>query len=135
MKKVTRKNSISLGGQLVPWSFVWRVHGLCGKDWDSTIDCFWKAQHCTGANGVQRYIMSGLKQKERSARWMLTPSRERESGRMESLRDWWLGLYKRRRRADEGEGCGAEFAAMLEQLVKGMDLTAAIGGGGRRAPA
>jgi len=117
-KTATEKNSITINGQLIPWSFVWRVHALCGKDWDRTIDCFHKAKHCTGVNGIQRYIMSGLRQDRRELRWMLWPSRERENGQMESLRDWWMGLYERRTKPDVGDDGNrpVEIAAMLAEL-------------------
>lgn len=122
-KAATPKNSIEINGQLIPWSFVWRVHGLCGGEWDSTIDCFWKAKHCTGARGIQRYIMSGLKGKEYGDRWMLHPSRERGNGKMESLREWWKGLYERRRGAGKD---GVDIGEMIAQLTGKFGMTEAI---------
>jgi len=122
-KTPDKKTAVDINGRLIPWSFVWRVHALCGKDWDATIDCFWKARKSDGQNGVQRYIMSGLKQKERCDRWMLRPSKERENGKMQRLRDWWLGLYERRRAAGEGS---VDVAEMLAALSGKLGLTGAI---------
>jgi len=125
-KTATEKNSITLNGQLIPWSFVWRVHALCGKDWDRTIDCFHKAKHCTGVNGIQRYIMSGLRGKTYGDRWMLHPSRERENGQMESLRDWWMGLYERRTKSDAADdgGQSVDVAEMIAALTQKLGMPA-----------
>jgi len=125
MTRTTNKNSVDINGQLIPWSFVWRVRKLCGGDWDSTIDCFWKARRCTGANGIQRYIMSGLKQKDWRERWMLMPSKDRENGKMESLRDWWLGLYERRRAGDSENS--VDVSEMIAQLTEKFGMTEAAG--------
>jgi hypothetical protein len=124
-KSVTEKNSVIISGQLIPWSFVWRVHRLCGRNWDDTIDCFWKAKCCTGENGIQRYIMSGLRKGRGGERWMLVPSRERWDGKMEGIRQWWEGLYRRRERRDDGGNDGA-IEAMLAELTAKMGLSAAI---------
>jgi hypothetical protein len=117
--KTTAKNSVTINGQLIPWSFVWRVHTLCGKDWDETIDCFWKARHCTGDNGIQRYIMSGFKPDERGNKFMLRPSKERESGKMDTLRTWWEGLYTRRRKPE----FTAEAAEIVAALSKRWEVS------------
>jgi hypothetical protein len=123
-KKTTSKNSIEINGRLIPWSFVWRVHSLCGGDWDSTIDCFWKARHCTGENGIQRYIMSGLKGKAYGDKWMLHPSRMRCDGLMGTLRDWWMGLYERR----TGPGKdGVDIGEMIAALTGKFGMNEVLG--------
>lgn len=87
-------SNIFIGESSIPWSFVWQTFARCGRDWDTTIDAFWKARNCKGKNGVQRYIMSGFRHVNK---YILQPSKERESGKMESLREWWLKLYDRKR--------------------------------------
>jgi len=97
MQAKSEKNCININGQLIPWSFVGRIHKKCGGDWDMTIDVFWKARNAKGTNGIQRYIMSGFKPNQYGQKHAFAPSREREDGKMESLRQWWGGLYLRRR--------------------------------------
>jgi hypothetical protein len=87
--------------------------------------------------------MSGLRKGKGGERWMLVPSRERWDGKMESIRDWWMGLYRRRARSlsevelgylgvsqmrcDDCGNDGADMAAMIAELTAKMGLSAAIG--------
>jgi hypothetical protein len=112
--KEPQKYCLNINGQSIPWSFVYKIHTLCSKDWDATIDCFWKAKHCIGANGIQRYIMCGFKPDKFGNKFMLRLSKERENGQMESLRNWWMKLYVRKRTADAAQSASlSDMMAML----------------------
>jgi hypothetical protein len=105
--KAKSSNNIIIGESSIPWSFVWQTHAECGSDWDTTIDAFWKARNCKGKNGVQRYILCGFRHVNK---YSLQASKEKESGKMESIREWWLQLYERKR--DSSKEC-ADMVAML----------------------
>lgn len=99
---------ILINSQPITWAFIRLVHKRLGNDWDITIDAFWKARRATGYNGIYRYIMAGLRSAETPAPgsvptnsksaystkpWIYHPSSDREAGRMENIREWWLSLY------------------------------------------
>ena len=92
-------------------------------DWDDTIDAFWKARNATGANGIYRYIMSGFKPTSRGVPWITLPSKERENGKMQSIRDWWGALYKpSENRPNTLSLKSADVKDMLSNLTDGMTL-------------
>jgi hypothetical protein len=86
-------SSIEINGQQIPWSAIGRIRKLCGGDWDTTIDAFWKARGADGQNGVLRYVQRGFVPDKAGKRYSLMPSKERENGEMEKVREWWKGLY------------------------------------------
>jgi hypothetical protein len=91
---------VTLNGNLLPWSFVRRVWNKCGRDWEQTIDCFWKARNAAGPAGIQKYIMAGFKSRNGGVPYMLQPSKDRQTpGGMKKLWAWWNGLYNRRKTA------------------------------------
>lgn len=91
---------ITINGNMLPWSFVRRVWNKCGRDWEQTVDCFWKARNATGPAGIQKYISAGFKSRNGGVPYMLQPSKERQSpGGMKKLWDWWHGLYTRKQPA------------------------------------
>lgn len=91
---------VTINGNLLPWSFVRRVWNKCGRDWEQTVDCFWKARNATGPAGIQKYISAGFKSRGGGVPYMLQPSKEREQpGGMKKLWDWWHGLYISKRPA------------------------------------
>jgi hypothetical protein len=93
----TKCAGLSINGTTIPWSFVRKVWKKCGKDWDQTIDCFWKARKATGNAGIQKYIAAGFKSRDGKVPYMLQPSKEREvPGGMKNIREWWHGLYFRK---------------------------------------
>lgn len=91
------KAGLKIGDQVIPWSFVFQVKKECHGDWDTTIDCFWKARNAKGSYAVQRYIRKGLKPDQFGKRYMLLPSKEREAGKMDSIRQWFDKLYDRKK--------------------------------------
>lgn len=91
---------ITINGNMLPWSFVRRVWNKCGRDWEQTVDCFWKARNATGPAGIQKYIGAGFKSRNGGVPYMLQPSKERQlPGGMKKLWDWWHGLYVRKQPA------------------------------------
>lgn len=86
-------NGIEINGQNIPWSAIGRIRKLCGGDWDTTIDAFWKAREAKGKNGILRYVQRGFVPDDKGNRYSLMPSKERENGEMEIVRKWWKGLY------------------------------------------
>ena len=116
---------IVINGNRVAWSFIKLIYRRLHCDWDDTIDAFWKARHCTGSNGIQRYIMSGFKPDKTTGKpWILNPSNERENGKMESIRQWWLKLYTPSERLNKrGHAFHTpEIKQMLETLIDGMSI-------------
>ncbi len=95
--RLDKKIGLNINDQIIPWSFVFLVNKQCRGDWDTTMDCFWKARHIKDVNGVQRYIRAGLKQNQYGKRYILLNSKERENGQMESIREWFQSLYERKR--------------------------------------
>lgn len=88
---------ITINGNLLPWSFVRRVWNKCGRDWEQTVDCFWKARNATGYAGIQKYIMAGFTSRDGGVPYMLQPSKDRQTpGGMQRLWSWWHGLYSRK---------------------------------------
>lgn len=112
--KEPNENNITIADSSIPWSFIWLTFGKCGKDWDCTIDCFWKCRKSIGKNGVQRLILAGLRH---PTKYMLQPSKERENGQMESIRQWWLGLYERKK--DASKDCADMIAALSSKFDLG----------------
>ncbi|MFA5751100.1 MAG: hypothetical protein WC898_02310 [Candidatus Paceibacterota bacterium] len=84
---------ILINDQRVTWSMIKYVYKRLHCDWDNTIDAFWKARNATGSNGIYRYIMSGFTPGKKGPAWIHLPSRDREEGKMESIRQWWFKLY------------------------------------------
>jgi hypothetical protein len=72
-----------------------KVRSMFGGDWDETMDAFWKARNANGYNGVVKYVMRGFIQNDKGIRYITLPSKERENGKMESIRAWWNSLYTR----------------------------------------
>lgn len=91
------KIGLTISDQVIPWSFVFYVKKLCHGDWDTVMDCFWKARYIKGSNGIQRYIRAGLKPGKFGTRYILLPSKERENGQMDNIREWFNSLYDRKR--------------------------------------
>jgi hypothetical protein len=91
------EDCLKITDNLIPWSFVFQVKKHCNGDWDAVMDVFWKARHAKGKNAVQRYIRAGLKPNQCGVKYALLPSKEREDGRMDSIRQWFDSLYKRKR--------------------------------------
>ncbi len=91
---------IEINGQKIPWSAIGRIRKLCGGDWDTTIDAFWKAREADGKNGILRYVQAGFVPDANGKRYSLMPSRERENGEMEKVREWWKGLYTPSKRVE-----------------------------------
>ncbi len=89
------KNSLTINGQEITWPFIMKVRNMFKGDWDNTLDAFWKARDAKGQNGIQKYIMCGFIPDKMGKRYMLMPSKERENGQMESIREWWHRLYER----------------------------------------
>lgn len=110
---------VTINGNLLPWSFVRRVWNKCGRDWEQTVDCFWKARNATGPAGIQKYIMAGFKSREGGVPYMLQPSKERQMpGGMKKLWSWWHGLYLRKR--SESEQPQKPSATIRDTDVKSM---------------
>jgi len=84
--------AVEINGQKVPWSAVQKVRRMCGGDWDQTIDAFWKARNATGPNAILRYVMHGFVKNDAGIRYSLLPSKERERGQMENIREWWRDM-------------------------------------------
>lgn len=112
------KTGLKINDQIIPWSFVYQVNKLCNGDWDDTIDCFWKARHAVGTSGIHKYIKAGFKLRNGIA-YMRLPSKERESGKMDSLRQWFDTLYDRKRVPV------AECASLVNMLVGRFDCVKA----------
>lgn len=117
-KQQSEENNIQIKDSSIPWSFIWKVYGQARKDWDVVADVFWKARNCEGKNGVQRYIMVGLRSENK---WILQPSKEKENGKMESIRQWWLGLYERKKSTSK------ECADMIAALTSKFDMGGIFG--------
>lgn len=99
-KPKSQQPFIIINNQQIPWSFVGKVRSMFKGDWDNTIDCFWKARNATGYNAIQKYILKGFLPNDKGYRYSMQMSNERESGKMESIREWWQGLYARKGRSD-----------------------------------
>ncbi len=117
---------IIISDQRVTWAFIKLIYKRLRCDWDDTIDAFWKARHTTGSNAIQRYIMAGFKPGKNGRPWILQPSREREEGKMENLREWWIQLYRPSRQCTDARPCVStgmpDIASMIEQLSQGMSF-------------
>jgi len=116
--------AIIINDQRVTWAFIKLVYKRLHCDWDDTADAFWKARRATGSNGIYRYIMSGFKPSPQGAPWICRPSVDRENGRMESIRQWWIGLYtpSNKTAARTISSKYPEVKMMLENLIGGMSL-------------
>jgi hypothetical protein len=114
---------ITINGHRVTWSFIIFVHKRL-HDWDDTIDAFWKARNATGPNGIYRYVMAGFSPGKNRVPWNTVPSREREEGKMEKIRDWWIGLYTPagNRRTATLSVDAPDVATMMRCLVDGMGM-------------
>ena len=95
---------ITINGTMLPWSFVRRVWNKCGRDWEQTVDCFYKARNATGPAGVQKYIMAGFTSRNGGVPYMLQASKDRQApGGIKKLWTWWHGLYIRQARPMDTE--------------------------------
>lgn len=112
-----KRYTLIIKDQEIPWSFVQRIRRICGGDWDQTLDIFWKARNATGNNGIIKYISKGLVDLAKGNRWLLMPSRERENGRMEVVRQWWSSLYQRKPK----EGTTSCREALKDALLTILD--------------
>jgi len=79
---------VIISNQKIPWSYIQSVRRRFGGDWDQTIDAFFKARNATGINGIIKYIEKGFLLIN-GKRYNFFPSKEHESGQMESIRQWW----------------------------------------------
>lgn len=113
MHPAAKPTGITIAESTISWAFIWQTYAKCGKDWDTTIDAFWKARRCTGANGVQKYILCGFRH---ATKYILKASKEREDGKMENLRQWWLSLYERKRSTSQ------ECADILDSLMEKFSI-------------
>lgn len=117
--------AITINGTRITWSFIKLVYKRLHCDWDDTIDAFWKARRCIGSNGIQRYIMSGFKPDKNTGKpWILSPSNERENGKMESIRLWWIKLYTPTEQLTtrSRKYHTPEVKQMIDSLVDGMAI-------------
>ena len=95
--------AITINNQPITWAFIRRVYNALGNDWDNVADAFWKARNATGHNAIYRYISAGMRvpspgsipsgSKRSTTPWISLPSRDREQGRMDLIREWWIHLY------------------------------------------
>lgn len=115
----TKEAAIIINNQSIPWSFIQRVRRICGGDWDQTLDIFWKCRNATGTNGIIRYITRGLLDLGKNNKWLFLPSKERECGRMESIRQWWSSLYERKPREGTAS-CKEALKEALQALMASM---------------
>jgi hypothetical protein len=129
MKPGRKKNAkpapfITINDQEVSWPFIMRVHIALGKEWDTTIDAFWKARNAVGINAICRYINAGLKPDKNGKRFIMTMSKEREFGKMESVRRWWAMLYTPVKQREAAESQKAAIDDMLKSIGDklGMDF-------------
>lgn len=113
-----KQRFIEMSGQKISWSFIQKVRRLCGGDWDQTLDAFWKARSATGENGIMKYIMKGFVLNAAGVRYILLPSPEMNSGRMESIRSWWAGLLAPHQKASAEPVRSALRDALLEMAEK-----------------
>jgi len=95
------KAFVVIEGQQIPWAIVQRVRGLCGGDWDQTIDAFWKARGAKGKDGIIKYVLAGFRRGSNGNKYSLLPSKEANDGKMELVRTWWNEyVYKPKPRKD-----------------------------------
>jgi hypothetical protein len=87
------KPHILINNQKIYWSFIQSVKTIFGKNDDMMIDAFWKARN---QPNIAAYIKKGLIPDLKNRRYMIYPSRERENGEMEQIREWWYGLYQKK---------------------------------------
>lgn len=113
--------AIIINEQKITWASVQMVRRMCGGDWDQTIDAFWKARKATGRNGVMRYVLRGFVANDKGARYSLVPSKERENGQMENIREWWRDAVGREA-PKKGEPVKAREALreMLLEMARGL---------------
>lgn len=120
-KKLHPSPFITISDQMVTWSFIKFVYKRLGCSWDDTIDAFWKARHCKGSNAIYRYIMSGFRPTARGVVWIKLPSKEREQGKMESIREWWLTHYQPKRQ-NNIICANQEIKSMLDNLAEKFSI-------------
>jgi hypothetical protein len=114
---------IIINEQRIYWSAIKQIYKRLGCNWDTTIDAFWKARHATGSNGIYRYTMSGFAPGKYGPAWIHLPSKERENGQMESIREWWIALYKpSEKRLKTIAIQKADVACMLASLTESLSL-------------
>jgi hypothetical protein len=85
-------NTVTINGQRITWAFIQKIKLACGGDWDTTMDCFYKARNATGRpDAIVRYIACGFRRSTAGVRYMLQPSKEFERGEMgkQVIRAWW----------------------------------------------
>jgi hypothetical protein len=88
---------VTINDQQIPWSYIqWVRNRIFRGDWDSTIDCFWKARKATGdPRAIIRYINKGLEPDEKGNRYSMIASIDRDAGKMKMIRAWWdCDVYK-----------------------------------------
>jgi hypothetical protein len=91
---------IIINGQKVSWSFIQFVRNKkLGGDWDQTINAFLVARKSTD---IIKYVQTGFKPDKDGKLYSLLPSKEMNDGKMESIRQWWEGLYKPSTKNDKG---------------------------------
>lgn len=97
-------NTVTINNQKIAWSFIFMLRKKLGGSWDSTMDAFWQARNAEGENGITKYIIKGLQPDAQGRRYILYPSKEREAGNMQKVRDWWEGEVYQRKRAPQSTG-------------------------------
>lgn len=124
-RKKTEKPAptITIGTQDISWPFIMKVHVAGGKDWDVTADAFWKARNAVGINAIYRYINAGLRPDKNGKRFAFAMSKERETGKMESVRLWWVSLYTPVRQREAAE----EQKAAIDDMLKSIGDKLGIG--------
>jgi hypothetical protein len=117
----TPSPGIIINGQHITWAFIRKVYNMLGKSWDDTADAFFKARNCTGENGIYRYINAGFRSNKTGIKYITLPSKEREAGKMESIRDWWIQLYQPKHDSTVSAE-HAEVKTMLDSLLQKMKM-------------
>ena len=112
--KSKSSDSIIISGQQIPWSFVQRIANFVDRDWDRVMDIFWKSRD---AKNIMRYIQKGLIPNAEGKRYILYPSRERDNGKIESIRQWWhQNVYVPKRKAQPDS-----VADIFRMIANGLD--------------
>ncbi len=86
---------VTINKQQVPWSFIMMARQALGGDYERTVDLFWRARNCPPPGGVFGFVKACLKRDEHGM-LSVTPSQERENGKMDEVWRWWHGLKERR---------------------------------------
>ncbi len=103
----------TINGQEIPWAMVRRINKMCGGDWDQTMDAFWKARGAKGERGIIKYVLHGFVPNKDGVRYSLMPSKERDAGKMQMIRNWWRNTYQTKNKP-------MSFGAVMRQIAQDM---------------